>query len=227
MEISIKTVNNGGAAMKNGKMLLPALLFIALVFGPMVPASVAGASAPLPLPGGHWISHSVIDSPSFASAMALNTPQGQVTPMVSAGFVHTVGLKADGTVIALGNNYYGQCDVGNWTDIIQVAAGGHHTVGLKSDGSVVTVGDNSSGQCDAGNWTDIIQIAAGYSHNVALKSDGTMVAVGDNSYGQCYVGNWTNNTQITESNTHTLQLHMPNTVMTAGYNSYGQCDVGN
>ena len=30
---------------------------------------------------------------------------------VSAGYHHTVGLKADGTVVATGSNSYGQCDV--------------------------------------------------------------------------------------------------------------------
>jgi len=43
-------------------------------------------------------------------------------------------------VVAVGSNYHGQCNVGNWTDIIQIAAGGPHTVGLKEDGTVVAVG---------------------------------------------------------------------------------------
>lgn len=30
---------------------------------------------------------------------------------------HTLGLKADGTVTALGRNKEGQCDVSDWTDI--------------------------------------------------------------------------------------------------------------
>jgi len=37
-------------------------------------------------------------------------------------------------------NRFPECDVGDWTDIIQVAAGDLHTVGLKSDGTVVAVG---------------------------------------------------------------------------------------
>jgi len=37
----------------------------------------------------------------------------------------------------VGDNYYEQCNVGSWTNIIQVAAGVFHTVGLKSDGAVV------------------------------------------------------------------------------------------
>ena len=101
---------------------------------------------------------------------------------------YTVGLKKNGTVAAVGNNSYGQCDVSNWTDIVQVAAGYGHTVGLKKNGTVVAVGDDSYGQCDVGNWTDIVQVAAGGSYTVGLKSDGAVVAVGDDSYGQCDVG---------------------------------------
>ena len=37
---------------------------------------------------------------------------------VSAGSFHTVGLKADGTVVAVGDNGAGQCNVSDWTGII-------------------------------------------------------------------------------------------------------------
>ena len=67
---------------------------------------------------------------------------------MTAGYDHTVGLKADGTVVAVGNNDDGQCDVDSWTGIQQVAAGAYHTVGLKADGTVLAVGANSFGQCD-------------------------------------------------------------------------------
>jgi len=98
------------------------------------------------------------------------------TPMVAAGDVHTVGLKADGTVIAVGDNQFEQCDVGNWTDITQVAAGSYHTVGVRSDGTVVAVGSNGYGQCDVDDWTDIIQVAAGRFLTLGLKDDGIMIA---------------------------------------------------
>jgi alpha-tubulin suppressor-like RCC1 family protein len=78
----------------------------------------------------------------------------------------------------VGDNSYGQCDVGNWTDIIQVAAGYGHTVGLKSDGTVIAVGGNQWGQCNVSGWTDITQVAAGSYHTVGRKSDGTVVAAG-------------------------------------------------
>ena len=60
---------------------------------------------------------------------------------------HTVGLKSDGTVVAVGENDDGQCDVSEWTDIVAISAGSYHTVGLKSDGTVVAVGEDDDGQC--------------------------------------------------------------------------------
>ena len=36
---------------------------------------------------------------------------------VSAGEWHTVGLKVDGTVVTVGRNLAGQCDVSGWADI--------------------------------------------------------------------------------------------------------------
>ena len=74
---------------------------------------------------------------------------------VSVGNTHIVGLRSDGTVVTVGNNDYGQCDVGSWADIVAVAAGNGCTMGLRSDGTVVAVGKNDYGQCDVSGWTNI------------------------------------------------------------------------
>jgi len=87
-----------------------------------------------------------------------------------------VGLKSDGTVVAVGDNDYRQCNVGGWTNITQVAADRYHTVGVKSDGTVIAAGYNGYGQLEVGGWADIIQVAAGRYHTVGVKSDGTVVA---------------------------------------------------
>lgn len=68
---------------------------------------------------------------------------------------HIVGLKADGTVVAAGDNKFGECDVSDWTDMVAVSAGYRFTVGLKADGTVVAVGRNSKGQCDVSGWENI------------------------------------------------------------------------
>ena len=110
---------------------------------------------------------------------------------VAAGRYHTVGLKADGTVAAVGDNGDGQCGVSGWTDIVAVTAGEYHTVGLKADGTVVAAGWNEAGQCDVSGWTDIVAVAAGGYHTVGLKADGTVAAAGRNDEGQCDVSGWT------------------------------------
>jgi alpha-tubulin suppressor-like RCC1 family protein len=145
--------------------------------------------------------------------------------MVAAGGFHTVGLKSDGTVVAVGFNTYAQCDVGNWTDIVQVAAGWGHTVGLRSDGTVVAVGHNGFGQCNVDGWTDIIQVTAKVWHTVGLRSDGTVVAVGDNNDGQCNVAGWTDIVQVAAGSLHTLGLKCDGTVVAVGDDSFGQCEV--
>jgi len=145
--------------------------------------------------------------------------------MVVAGATHTVGIRSDGKVLAVGSNSYGQCNVGSWTDITQVAAGDLHTVGLKSDGTVVAVGDNQGEQCNVGDWTDIIQVACGSTHTVGLKSDGTVVAVGYCYDGQCNVDSWTDITQIAADYVDTMGLEPDGTVVAVGYNGHGQCNV--
>ena len=82
---------------------------------------------------------------------------------ISAGYVHTVYLKSDGSVWATGDNAYGQLGDGTNTDrsnpvevknsdgtgfrgVIAISAGNHHTVFLKNDGTVWATGRNYWGQ---------------------------------------------------------------------------------
>ena len=55
--------------------------------------------------------------------------------------LHTVALKGDGTVVAWGWNYYGQCNVpSGLNNVVAIAAGGWHTVALLRDGKVAVWG---------------------------------------------------------------------------------------
>lgn len=60
---------------------------------------------------------------------------------IAISYNHMVGLRKDGTVVAVGNNEYGQCDVEGWTDIVKLTASGDYTIGMKSDGTLVATGD--------------------------------------------------------------------------------------
>lgn len=150
----------------------------------------------------------------------------ECTPMVAASSGHTVGLKDNGRVLAIGDNSAGQCDVGSWRGITQVSAGWGYTVGLKSDGTVVPVGNNEDLQCNVRGWGNIIQVVAGGIHTAGLKSDGTVVAVGLDYQGQCSVVGWTDIIQIEAGWNHTVGLKSNGTVVAVGLNNRGQCDVG-
>ena len=147
---------------------------------------------------------------------------------LAAGWSHTAALKTDGTVIAVGDNDDGQCDVSDWTDIVAISARSSQTVGLKADGTVVAVGEGSYGtydKCAIFDWTDIVAISAGNDHIVGLKADGTVVATGRNSSGQCNVSDWTDIVAISAGGWYTVGLKADGTVLAVGDNSYGQCGV--
>ncbi|MHC4093340.1 MAG: hypothetical protein ACYSVY_24230, partial [Planctomycetota bacterium] len=82
---------------------------------------------------------------------------------VAAGLFHSLGLKADGSIVAWGKNSLGPCDVpAPNTDFIAVAGGPELSLGLKSDGSIVAWGHCYYGLCDvpAPN-TGFVAVAAG------------------------------------------------------------------
>ena len=133
---------------------------------------------------------------------------GQVLTGVSAiagSDYSTIALK-DGSVLAWGNNNYGQCLGTNasgspitsttgvpvqimgqvLTGVSAIASGQKHTIAQK-DGGVIAWGYNQYGQCTVPNSakSDVSRIAAGYYHTIAVKNDGTVIAWGDNGSGQC------------------------------------------
>ena len=112
---------------------------------------------------------------------------------VFAGSGHTLLLRSDGSVVAIGDNRRGQCNIPPLDEgmtYTQVSAGGPHTVFLRSDDCAVAIGDNSCGQCNipplpAG--MTYTHIAAGFVHTVLLRSDGSVVAIGGNESGHCNI----------------------------------------
>jgi len=148
-----------------------------------------------------------------------------VRDIVSADGYFTLGLKSDGTVVAVGDGGYGQLDVSTWTDIVAVAAGENHSVGLKSNGTVVAVGKDNNGRCDVSGWTDVIAVSAGLSHTVGLKIDGTVVAAGSNTDDRFDMSSWTDIVAVSAGSFHTVGLKLDGTVVAVGDSDHGQCDV--
>ena len=145
--------------------------------------------------------------------------------LIMARVHHTVCQRSDGTVVAVGYNDDGRCNVAGWSDIVAISAGLNHTVGLKADGTVVAVGAKGFDRCNVAGWSDIVAISAGICHTVGLKADGTVVAVGDNDHGQCDVNGWTDMVAISAGSCHTVGLKADGTVVAVGAKGADQCNV--
>ena len=112
---------------------------------------------------------------------------------VAAGGNHSLALKADGTVVAWGENtdaegYVAGQSVVPWglTNVVAIAAGEYHSLALKADGTVVAWGDNSQNQCSIPEGlTNVVAVAGGGAHSLALRADGAVMAWGANWNGQC------------------------------------------
>ncbi|NBW96213.1 MAG: hypothetical protein EBR28_05685, partial [Planctomycetia bacterium] len=103
---------------------------------------------------------------------------------ISACSDNVLALKADGTVVAWGDNTYGQSSVpAGLSGVKAVAAGGMGSLALKEDGTVVYWGSPYAGRglVPAG-LSGVKAIAAGEFFSLALKTDGTVVAWGDSTY---------------------------------------------
>jgi alpha-tubulin suppressor-like RCC1 family protein len=75
-----------------------------------------------------------------------------------SGQDHTIGLKADGTVVIAGRHAYSE-KIQAWRDIVAIGAGFQHSVGVKKDGTCVAAGMNPDGECNVAEWTDIVTVA--------------------------------------------------------------------
>lgn len=127
---------------------------------------------------------------------------------VAAGTLHSLVLRNDGLVFAVGSNAFGQLGDGtstdrsravavpNLTNITAIAAGGQFSLALRGDGTVWAWGANANGQLGEGTLLDrnaptqvaglagVVAIAAGSEHALALLGSGGVVAWGLNSEGQ-------------------------------------------
>lgn len=161
---------------------------------------------------------------------------------------YLLGLKADGTVIAIGDNNWGQCDVSGWTDIVAIATGSfagkntltypiepraigdatfdtaqtndnYYSVGIKADGTIVTAGKIPE-SWNLSGWTDIIKVSIYADHMAGLRSDGTVIST------QYDVTDWKNITDIDAGSYHLLGLRDNGTVAAMGnVYMYGHLDV--
>ena len=141
---------------------------------------------------------------------------------IAAGAWHTLGLNADGTVLAWGDNSEGQCAAPEaLTDAVAIAAGAYHNLAIRANGTVVAWGANDYGQTNVpAGLSGVISIAAGTWHSVAVRANGTVAVWGDNSFGQTnQPAGLTNVTAVAAGGNHTLALRADGTVVAWGENT--------
>ena len=101
---------------------------------------------------------------------------------VSAGSVHTCGLRSDGSVVCWGNDEDGRATPPAAT-FVSISAGVNHTCGVRSDGSVACWGWDAHGRGTppAGSFDSV---SAGGAHTCGLRSDGSVACWGWDEYGR-------------------------------------------
>ncbi|KAL0225016.1 hypothetical protein RCL1_002928 [Eukaryota sp. TZLM3-RCL] len=129
--------------------------------------------------------------------------------LISASSEHTMVVKTDGTVAAMGRNLHGRLGDGTTTDrntptnskvltdIIAVSVGHSFSLALASNGNVYSTGTNGQGelginsQLPSRNTFDqvldvqsVVQISAGENHALAVTKDNIVYGWGSNTLGQ-------------------------------------------
>ncbi|NIL42572.1 cell wall anchor protein [Salinispora arenicola] len=155
---------------------------------------------------------------SSSTPVAVSLPTGTRAVAVAAGADHSLALTSAGTILAWGDNSFGQLGDGSTTDrstpvavslpagttLAAIAAGRDHNLVLTSTGpTLLTWGKNTRGQLGDGTTTGrdtpvavtlppgvtVTSVAGGRDHSLVLTSDDTALAWGGNSFGQ--LGNGT------------------------------------
>lgn len=97
---------------------------------------------------------------------------------ISAAQTHVLILRKDGTVLALGDETTGACNVRQWRDIVAISCGYCFSMGLDSRGQVWFAGNGRQGRSRIAEIGDATYIAAGAQNCYAVRQDGTVVVAG-------------------------------------------------
>jgi alpha-tubulin suppressor-like RCC1 family protein len=153
---------------------------------------------------------------------------------VVAGFWHSIALRTDGSVVAWGDDSWGQIDVPvGLSNVVAIAAAGNHSLALTANGAVVAWGENFDADGDfvgqsevPAGLNNVAAIAAGEYHSLAVKNDGSVVVWGDNSQSQCSPpSNLSGVVAVAGGGGHSLALKADGSVAAWGNSLNAQCDI--
>lgn len=146
----------------------------------------------------------------------------------AAGLLHTVLLRADGTVHFTHPSFRPEpSGIPTIRDAVGVAAGAAHSVVLHRDGRVDSFGRTMAASARVPvEAQGCVAVAAGGYFSLALRSDGRVVAWGDNTFGQTTVpASATNVVAIAAGSFHAVALRSDGTLVVWGEGSNGALAV--
>jgi alpha-tubulin suppressor-like RCC1 family protein len=159
----------------------------------------------------------------FNAPYGTNQPEQIVAANVTsiaAGDYHSLFIKSDGSLWAMGHNFYGELGDGTFGGLVgtnnvgtnlpeQVVTGGvtavtagfGHSLFIKTNGSLWGMGYNGSGELGDGTYNNtnrpeqivangVTAIAAGAGHSLFVKSDGSLWGMGGDDEGELGTGNY-------------------------------------
>jgi Regulator of chromosome condensation (RCC1) repeat len=149
---------------------------------------------------------------------------------VAGGWLHSLALKADGTLEGWGTNISGDIDFPDTSNYIAIACGYVHSAALRADGTVAVAGDFYFGQLDEpADLSNVVAISCGFFHTLALKADGTVAAWGGEGavdYGQGTVPSGVSNVvEIAAGGYHNLVLKSDGSLFAWGDDEYGEAEI--
>ena len=154
-----------------------------------------------------------------SSSGQTNVPAGLSNVVaVAGGRMRSLALRADGTVVAWGDNPFVPAGL---TNVVAVA-GSSHSLALREDGTVVAWGFNWYGQTDVpAGLTNVVAVAAGEAYSLALLANGTVAA-----WGLADVPSGLSNVlAVAAGDRHSLALRADGMVVAWGNNDQGQTTV--
>jgi alpha-tubulin suppressor-like RCC1 family protein len=174
---------------------------------------------------------------------AVSSGAQPVIKIATGDAFHSLFLKSDGSLWAMGLNSHGQLGDGTFnntnrpeqivaSNVTVIATGVYHSLFLKSDGSLWVMGLNQSGALGDGTSgvgiqtnlpeqivaSNVVAIAAGFEHSLFLKSDGSLWAMGNNEYGQ--LGDGHSNQGVGNYNTNRPEQIVSSNVTAIAANEY-------
>lgn len=154
---------------------------------------------------------------------------------VSVSEYHAIGLRSDGTVVSAGRTAFGECNVYEWKDVVEVHALDGVTIGLRSDGSLLIAGRSGTMWQEASEWQEVekvycTDIEDGRSKPtlLGLTSDGRVLSSGFEAAdtGDTPISGWENITELYLNHCGIVGLKSDGTIY-SGFNSFDALERNN